>query len=132
MCKDDENLDASVSDSVSTPKKRTLPKGMTPFTPDTAQAAAARYAFCRTLRAQMRKKLLEAAVDAGIDKIYAKALKNGDIDAMTVAREGMKLVGLDFQSSEEAVQRVDVKADAKVNAKTDTTLNITFKDANNS
>lgn len=132
MCKDDENLDASVSDSVSTPKKRTLPKGMTPFTPDTAKTAAARSAYCRTLRAQMRKRLLEAAVDAGIDKIYAKALKSGDIDAMTVAREGMKLVGLDFQSSEEAVQRVDVKADAKVNAKTDTTLNITFKDANNS
>lgn len=117
MCKDDENLDASVSDSVSTPKKRTLPKGMTPFTPDTAKTAAARSAYCRSVRAEMRKKLLEAAVDAGIDKIYARALKSGDIDAMTVAREGMKLVGLDFASSEESVQRTESKIDAKTDNK---------------
>lgn len=132
MCKDDENVNGTASD---TPKKvKTLPAAMEQYkyTSETAKEASKRAAYCRSLRAQMRKKLLEAAVDAGIDKIYAKALKSGDIDAMTVAREGMKLVGLDFQSSEEAVQRVDVKADAKVNAKTDTTLNITFKDANNS
>ena len=130
MFKDDANLDPSVVQ----PKKRGNLATLRPqpFTPETAKAAAARSAYCRAVRAEMRKRLLEAAVDAGIDKIYAKALKSGDIDAMTVAREGMKLVGLDFQSSEEAVQRVDVKADAKVNAKTDTTLNITFKDANNS
>lgn len=117
MCKDDENLDASVSDSVSTPKKRTLPKGMTPFTPDTAKTAAARSAYCRSVRAEMRKKLLEAAVDAGIDKIYARALKSGDLDAMTVAREGMKLVGLDFASSEESIQRTESKIDAKTDNK---------------
>ena len=117
MCKDDENTDASVSGSVSKPAKRTLPKGMTPFTPDTAKTAAARSAYCRAVRAEMRKKLLEAAVDAGIDKIYAKALKSGDIDAMTVAREGLKLVGLDFASSEESIQRVQANVDAKTDNK---------------
>lgn len=125
MCKE-ENTDASVTGSVSKTAKRTLPKGMTPFTPDTAKTAAARSAYCRAVRAEMRKKLLEAAVDAGIDKIYAKALKSGDVNAITVAREGMKLVGLDFASSEEAVQRTE----AKVDAKNDTKLEVVVKGLN--
>ena len=126
MCKEEENTDASVAGSVSKPAKRTLPKGMTPFTPDTAKTAAARSAYCRAVRAEMRKKLLEAAVDAGIDKIYAKALKSGDVNAITVAREGMKLVGLDFASSEESVQRTE----AKVDAKNDTKLEVVVKGLN--
>lgn len=117
MCKDDENLDGTASD---TPKKvKTLPAAMEQYkyTSETAKEASKRAAYCRSLRAQMRKKLLEAAVDAGIDRIYAKALKSGDIDAMTVAREGMKLVGLDFASSEESVQRTESKIDAKTDNK---------------
>lgn len=115
MCTDDANLDPNVVQ----PKKRGNLATLRPqpFTTETAKAAAARSAYCRAVRAEMRKRLLEAAVDAGIDKIYAKALKSGDIDAMTVAREGMKLVGLDFASSEEAVQRTESKIDAKTDNK---------------
>ena len=117
MCKDEENTDASVSGSVSKPAKRTLPKGMTPFTPDTAKTAAARSAYCRAVRAEMRKKLLEAAVDAGVDKIYLKALKSGDLDSISVVEKAMKLVGLDFASSEESIQRVQANVDAKTDNK---------------
>lgn len=123
MCKDDENTDATEETTEVKPKKRGAPQNLIPYTPETAKEASKRAAYCRTLRAQMRKKLLEAAVDAGIDKIYVKALKSGDLDAMTVAREGMKLVGLDFGSSEEAVQRTE----SKVDAKTDTKLEVVVK-----
>lgn len=128
MCKEEENTDGTVEDTV-VKKRKGAPQNLTPFTAETAKQASQRAAYCRSLRAQMRKKLLEAAVDAGIDRIYAKALKSGDIDAMAVAREGLKLVGLDFASSEESVQRTETKVDASVKAKADTTLNITFKDA---
>lgn len=123
MCNDDASLDPNVVQ----PKKRGNLATLRPqpFTTETAKAAAARSAYCRAVRAEMRKKLLEAAVDAGIDKIYAKALKSGDIDAMTVAREGMKLVGLDFASSEEAVQRVQTK----VESKTDNTVKVVIEEA---
>lgn len=122
MCKDDENTDGTVDDTV-VKKRKGAPQNLTPFTPETAKQASQRAAYCRSLRAQMRKKLLEAAVDAGIDKIYVKALKSGDLDAMTVAREGMKLVGLDFASSDEAVQRTE----AKIDAKNDTKLEVVVK-----
>lgn len=127
MCKDDKKTDATEATTEVKAKKRGAPQNLIPYTPETAKIASQRAAYCRTLRAQMRKKLLEAAVDAGIDKIYAKALKSGDLDAITVAREAMKLVGLDFASSDESVQRVNVKAD--VDAKTDNKLEIVVKDA---
>lgn len=117
MCKDDENTDVTEETTEVKPKKRGAPQNLIPYTPETAKEASKRAAYCRTLRAQMRKKLLEAAVDAGIDKIYAKALKSGDVNAITVAREGMKLVGLDFASSEESVQRTEAKVDAKTDNK---------------
>lgn len=117
MCTEDKNTDGTEETTEVKPKKRGAPQNLIPYTPETAKEASKRAAYCRTLRAQMRKKLLEAAVDAGIDKIYAKALRSGDIDAMTVAREGLKLVGLDFASSDEAVQRVQANVDAKTDNK---------------
>ena len=117
MCTEDKNTDGIEEATEVKPKKRGAPQNLIPYTPETAKEASKRAAYCRTLRAQMRKKLLEAAVDAGIDKIYAKALRSGDIDAMTVAREGLKLVGLDFASSDEAVQRVQANVDAKTDNK---------------
>lgn len=117
MCKEDENQDGIEEVTEVKPKRRGAPQNLIPYTSETAKIASQRAAYCRTLRAQMRKKLLEAAVDAGIDRIYAKALKSGDLDAMTVAREGMKLVGLDFASSEDAVQRTESKIDAKTDNK---------------
>lgn len=122
MCKDGGNVDGTEEGTEVKPKRRGAPQNLIPYTPETAKIASQRAAYCRTLRAQMRKKLLEAAVDAGIDKIYARALKSGDLDAMTVAREGLKLVGLDFASSEEAVQRTESKIDAKTDNKIEVTV----------
>ena len=126
MCNEDGKENVTEETTEVKPKKRGAPQNLIPYTPETAKEASKRAAYCRTLRAQMRKKLLEAAVDAGIDKIYAKALKSGDVNAITVAREGMKLVGLDFASSEESVQRTE----AKVDAKNDTKLEVVVKGLN--
>jgi hypothetical protein len=89
-----------------------------------AQLASAR---ARSLRKQMRAKLLETAINEGIDKYFAKALKTMDADAIEVVAKAAKLVGLDFGSSDEAVQKMDIKSDNKVS--TSGTLNITFSDA---
>ena len=98
-------------------KRKGAPQNLTPFTPETGKAAAERASYCRTLRAQMRRKLLETAVDAGVDKVYARALKTGDTDLMNVAQIAMKLVGLDFAASEDAVQRTEAKIDSKTEGK---------------
>lgn len=68
-------------------------------------------------RAELRRKLLKAAVDEGLDKIFVKALKSGDPEQLELVAKASKLVGVDFASSEEAVQRVDAKVDAKSNNK---------------
>lgn len=123
MCKDSENTDVTASDNAS--KARKLPQAMEQykFTVETAKEAAKRAAYCRSLRAQTRKKLLEAAVDAGVEKIYLKALKSGDLDSISVVEKAMKLVGLDFASSEESVQRTE----SKIDAKNDTKLEVVVK-----
>lgn len=128
MCSNEaENTDDTEVSTEVKPKKRGAPQNLIPYTPETAKEASKRAAYCRTLRAQMRKKLLEAAVDAGIDKIYAKALKSGDIDSITVAREAMKLVGLDFASSEDAVQRTESKINSTI--KGDGSIKFVIEDA---
>jgi hypothetical protein len=98
-----------------------------PFTPMNAKEMAALSAKVRQMRKQMRAKMLETAISEGLDKYLAKAIKNMDPDAIEVVAKASKLVGIDFGSSEESVQRMDVKSDNKVN--TSGTLNITFTDA---
>ena len=48
---------------------------------------------------------------------------------MDVCVQATKLVGLDFQSSDEAVQNLNVKADVDSKVKADYSLNLTFTDA---
>ena len=117
---------SSVSDNVQKPKKNPVPKGLTPFTPLTAKQAQEASARARSLRKQFRAKLLETAINEGLDKYFAKALKNMDADAIDVVAKAAKLVGLDFASSEESVQKMEVKSDSKLT--TSGPINITFTD----
>lgn len=105
-----------------------MPRGR-PFTKENAKEFSVTANNAKRVRAEMRRKMLQVAIDAGIDKYYASALKTGDDKHMAVVEKAMKLVGLDFAQSEDSVQRIDAKVDANVKAKADTTLNITFKDA---
>lgn len=76
-------------------------------------------------RAELRRKLLKAAVDEGLDKIFVKALKSGDPEQLELVAKASKLVGVDFASSEEAVQRIQ----ADTNSKVDNTLTVKIEDA---
>ena len=132
MCKEEDNVS---QDSVKHPVSRrgkaivNKPKSqggnLTPFTSVTSQQAQAAAAKARNLRKRLRAEILQVAVDAGIGHVFREAIMTGDTDKMAVVEKAMKLVGLDFGSSEESVQKMEVKADAKVDSK----LEIVVKEA---
>lgn len=74
-------------------------------------------------RCAIRKRLLATAIDQGLEKHFADAVKKKDLELIRFCAEAMKLVGLDYASSPEMVHKV------QVDAKTDNKLNITIKDA---
>lgn len=88
-----------------------------PFTAENAKQMKARADLSRRLRSQMRLRLLETVVSEGLEKYFAKAIKSGDVDLMTIVEKASKLTGVDFTSSPESVTKVDVKSDNKVDAK---------------
>lgn len=95
---------------------------LTPFTSVTSQQAQAAAAKARNLRKKLRAEILQVAVDAGVGKVFREAIMTGDPDKMAVVEKAMKLVGLDFGSSEDSVQKVDIKADAKVDSKLEVSI----------
>lgn len=83
------------------------------LTPMKAKELAALSNKVQAMRKQMRAKLLESAINEGIDRYYIKALQNLDPEAITVVEKALKIVGLDFSSSDEAPKSgVSVKASA--------------------
>lgn len=90
-------------------KKRRVPNAVV-FTPMTAKQAQEASVRARNLRKQMRAQMLEAAINEGIDKLYVKAMKSGDIDMMTCLEKAIKIVGLSHDQSEEAVTKIAVDA----------------------
>ena len=132
MSKEENNVSQnSVKHSVSrrgqaiVNKPKSQGGNLTPFTSVTSQQAQAAAAKARNLRKRLRAEILQVAVDAGIGHVFREAIMTGDTDKMTVVEKAMKLVGLDFGSSDEAVQKMEVKADANVDSK----LEIIVKDA---
>lgn len=94
-----------------------------PFNSVTAKQAQEASVRARNLRKAMRVQLLEAAInDAKIGELFVQAYKKKDPDLMKLVETGMKLVGLDFASSEEAVTKLDVKSDNKVDSKLEVTI----------
>lgn len=116
MSETNENVsqDSVKHSSVKGSKKRPQNANLQPFDSVSAKQAQLVSARARSLRKQMRAKLLETAINEGIDKYFAKALQTMDADAIAVVEKAAKLVGLDFGSSEESVQKVDVKSDTTV------------------
>lgn len=108
----------SVSDDVQKPKKNPVPKGLTPFTVMTAKQAQEASVRARNLRKQVRAEMLNKVVqnyDFGEEMV--KALKKGDLDKVTLLKEAMRLIGLQHDQSEEAVTKMEVKSDSKVDSK---------------
>ena len=115
-----ENNDKDVKTDA--PKKKKI--GI-PFTTENAKQMKARADLSRRLRSQMRLKLLETVATEGLEKYFAKAIKTGDVDLMTIVEKASKLTGVDFTSSPEAIQRVQANVDSKTNNK----LEIVVKEA---
>jgi hypothetical protein len=86
------------------------------FTQTTAKEAQKASVAARNARTAMRAQILQAAINEGIDKLFIKALKSNDTDKMAIVEKALKLTGLDFASSEDAVQKmaVDSKNESNV------------------
>lgn len=89
-----------------------------------ARAAGIKSGIVNRMRREMRAKMLQEAIDNGIDKLFGQSLKGLDLEGMKVVSEAMHLVGIDYAASEEAVQKIkaDIKSDNKVNG--DVNINI--------
>ena len=103
---------------------------LTPFNSETGKKMALKAAYAKKCRAEMRRRLLAKVCQAGIDECVYKAIKTSDRELMDVCVAATKLVGLDFSSSDEAVQRVNLDAKSESKVKADTTLHVTIEDVN--
>lgn len=88
-----------------------------PFTVENAKQMKARSDAVRRMRNQMRTRLLETVVNEGLEKYFAQAIRSGDLEMMTIVEKASKLTGVDFTSSPEAITKLDLKSDNKVDAK---------------
>ena len=119
MCKDEDG----VSDGVQKPKKNPVPKGLTPFTVLNAKQAQEASVRARNLRKQVRAEMLNKVVqNYDFGEELTKALKKGDLDKVTLLKEAMRLIGLQHDQSEEAVTKMEVKTDAKVDSKLEVSI----------
>ena len=115
MCKDSEENGGG---------KKKMPAGRI-FTVMNAKQAQEASVRARNLRKQMRAKLLDAAIQDGkIDELYVKAIKTRDADLMKLVEQGLKIVGLTHDQSEDAVTKMQI--DATTDNKTDVTGKVEF------
>lgn len=114
MCKDKNGVQNGVQKGQ---KGHKVPEGV-PFTPMTAKQAQEASVRARNLRKQVRAQMLDTLVngmDFGTEML--KAVKSGDSDKIEIIETALRIVGLTHNQSEDAVQRVDAKVDAKSNNK---------------
>ena len=90
-----------------------------------AREAGIKSGIVQRIRKEMRAKMLQSAIENGVEKLFGQSLKNLDMEGMKVVAEAMRLVGIDYAASEEAVQKIkaDIKADKKVSGN----VNISIK-----
>ena len=104
-------------------------QNLRPFDSERARIIGAKANEAKKARAEMRRRILAKVCEAGIDECVAKAIKTSDRELMDICVAATKLTGLDFQSSEDAVQNLNVRADVDSKVKADYSLNLTFTDA---
>lgn len=90
-----------------------------------AREAGIKSGIVQRIRKEMRAKMLQAAIENGVEKLFGQSLKTLDMEGMKVVAEAMRLVGIDYAASEEAVQKI--KADIKADQKMSGNVNISIK-----
>lgn len=115
-------------------KKRGRPCGaslanLRPFDSERAKAISAKANAAKAARQEMRRRILAAVCEAGVDKFVAKALKEENVELMTICEKAISMTGLHYKESEENIQNLHVTAESTSNIKADHSINITFTDA---
>lgn len=120
MCKDEDSVNKDVKNPPRSPKSGALLKPFTTLTAKQAQEASVR---ARNLRKQVRADMLNKVVsNYDFGEELTKALKKGDLDKVTLLKEAMRLIGLQHDQSEDAVTKMEVKSDAKVDSKLEVSI----------
>lgn len=118
--------------SVGTPQRKKRPgniANLRPFDHERSMAVQAKAAEAKRARSEMRRRLLAAVCEEGIDKYLVKALKSANVDLMTCCEKVVKMTGLDFSYSSEAVQNVKVDASVDAKARVNSTIKFIIEDA---
>ena len=103
-------------------KKNTRPQAFTPLNARQAQEASVR---ARNLRKQVRAEMLNTVVqNYNFGEELMKALKTGDTKKVELLQTAMRLIGLHYDQSEDAVNKLHI--DATTDNKTAVTGKIEF------
>lgn len=103
-------------------KKNTRPQAFTPLNARQAQEASVR---ARNLRKQVRAEMLNTVVqNYNFGEELMKALKKGDTKKVELLQTAMRLIGLHYDQSEDAVNKLHI--DATTDNKTAVTGKIEF------
>jgi hypothetical protein len=138
----DENLTKNLQETgdtvdtdaipLTTPKKkRGRPCGaslanLRPFDSERAKAISAKANAAKAARQEMRRRILAAVCEAGVDKYVAKALKEQNPELMSICEKAISMTGLHYKESEENIQNLHVTAET--NNKTDATIKFVIED----
>lgn len=99
-------------------KKNTRPQAFTPMNARQAQEASVR---ARNLRKQVRAEMLNTVVqNYNFGDELMKALKKGDTKKVELLQTAMRLIGLHYDQSEDAVNKLQI--DATTDNKVDNTV----------
>ena len=114
MTKNDNNGEATGE----VKKKNTRPQAFTPLNARQAQEASVR---ARNLRKQVRAEMLNKVVqNYDFGEELMKALKKGDTKKVELLQTAMRLIGLHYDQSEDAVNKLQI--DATTDNKVDNTV----------
>ena len=104
---------AAIAESVTAKKTETRGglqnfKGNHVLTPERARELSFKATEIKKVRAAARARLLDIALHKGqLENLFQAGL-NGDTEAMAIAEKAAKMVGLDYQASPEASQKIEL------------------------
>ena len=117
--------DNSTTTNTKSPGVLKREKNLVSFTPMTAKQAQIASAKARNIRKQVRAEMLNTVVqNYNFGEELMKALKNGDTKKVELLQTAMRLIGLQYDQSEEVVNKLQI--DAKTDNKVDMTSKVQF------
>ena len=99
-----------------------------PFTKENARQMAISAAKARSIRRKARNEMLNTLVtELNFGEEAVKAFRSNDPTRLAMIEKAITMIGLHFNQSSDAVQKLDISADTK--SKVDSTLEIRITDA---